>query len=394
MTGIKFSNVSLLIFRTLKKKNFIFGAILACLAGFVVAGGAGTSGTSALSSTGDTLTLDLQAYPKDTVAGGYWEGTYEEDSTFIQFGDFVFSHSSGWGGMYWDGFTYATNGDSARYGIPCYSHPCDTSHSSPWINHQWGVMAGGGIKTIAGNTVTQVEKGIPYLVGYWGFYEEAFGGHSLEVHLDDNSLFAPREIYISNHPWPYWGNIYGDGFARPLKQPGDYFKLWIHAVYDDNSKDSTSWLLAEYDPYEPDSVYQEAVWQRIPLTTLGSGIKSLYFTMETTDADPMYGPNTAVYFCMDKLKVIRQGASSSRSSAGKVKAASRTVAANTVQTKDYIDINAHTGGVATLYNGKGEEVFQTTVSTGSNHIDLSGVPAGEYLLRYGQKTIPVQKINE
>lgn len=359
-----------------------------------MAGGAGSSSASVLSSTGDTLTLDLRAYPKDTVSGGYWNGTYEEDSTFIQFGDFVFSHSSGWGGMYWDGFTYATNGDNGRYGVPCYSHPCDTSHSSPWVSHQWGVMAGGGIKTIAGNTVTQVEKGIPYLVGYWGFYEEAFGGHSLEVHLDDNALFAPKEFYISNHPWPYWGNIYGDGFARPLKQPGDYFKLWIHAVYDNNSRDSIEWVMAEYDPSEPDSVYQEPIWQYVDLSYFGNNVKSLYFTMETTDADPLYGPNTAVYFCMDKLKVIRQGASSSRSSASKAKTLSRTVAANTIQTNGYISINAYAGGSARLYNRKGEEVFQTTIGAGANTIDLSAVPEGEYLLRYGQKTMPVQKINK
>ena len=93
-------------------------------------------------SAQSSLKLDLQAYPKDTLTGGYWADTYNSDKTSIEFGEFIFSHSSSWGGSYWDGFTYATNGDNTNYGTSDI-----TGHigSTNWISNQWGVMAGGGL---------------------------------------------------------------------------------------------------------------------------------------------------------------------------------------------------------------------------------------------------------
>lgn len=274
---------------------------------------------SAGGAAAQTLTLDLQAYPKDTVAGGYWSATYNEDSTAIRFGEFVFSHSAGWGGIYWDGFTYATNGDLRQYGTPCPVQPCDSVHggSQSWIDHQWGVMAGGGL-----TTPPTTVKGAPYLVGYWGYYEEMFGsGHSLEVSLADNSLFSPQEVWVCNHPWPYWGNIYGDGFARPFHE-GDYFKLKIHAVKYGGAQDSIEWTLAEFNS----SLEQSPDWQQVSLDGLFDGdndsIQYLYFTMESTDeliiGNENYGPNTAVYFCLDKLKVTKTGNAPARKSATSV----------------------------------------------------------------------------
>ena len=330
-----------------------------------------------------SLTLNLQAYPKDTVSGGYWTGTLNDDSTAIRFGEFVFSHSSQWGGYYWDGFTYATNGDNNNYG---YADTTGHSGSVNWINHQWGVMAGGGIKTIANNAVTEVRKGIPYLIAYWGYYMELFGEHSLQVNLADSSLFAPQEIYICNHPWPYYGNFYGDGFARPLNHPGDVFKLIIHGVKANGTEVTQDVILAQYNANAPYNVSQSPDWKRVNLATFGN-IKSLYFTMYSTDADPVYGPNTAVYFCLDKLKITKDGSAIAQ----KFEVVTAQKAVKTIEITDYFPVSSYTGGDVFIYDTNGKEVLKITVKTGEK-INLSELPAGEYHVRHGHKTIPITKI--
>lgn len=333
-----------------------------------------------------TLTLNLQAYPKDTISGGYWSETYNSDSTSIQFGEFVFSHSSGWGGMYWDGFTYATNGDLRQWGVPCPVQPCDSVHggSQSWIDHQWGVMAGGGITST--NPLT-IQKGKPYLIGYWGYYEEETTGiSSLQVNLANSLSFTPQEIYICSHPWPYWGNIYGDGFARPLNQNGDYFKLWIHAIHNNGTQDSVQVNLAiNYQGY----LIQSPNWQRIGLSGLGTNVEKIYFTMATTDADPIYGPNTAVYFCMDKLKVITTSEVVNTSAKAKYKSAKSTVM---YEVNDDLTLNSYTGGIVTIYNVEGKKVLETNIKAGSNNINLSKLPVGKYRLQHGHKLIPITKL--
>ena len=342
---------------------------------------------SAIGATAQTLTLDLATYSKPVNSGGYWTATYNEDSTTIGFGEFVFSHSAGWGGSYWDGITYANNGDSARYGIPCPVQPCDTTHSLPWLDHQWGVMAAGGILNPNANPPT-VLKGNPYLVGYWGYYEKSQGNHSLEVKLADDSPFTPLEVYICNHPRPYWGNIYGDGFAGPLDQPNDHFDLWIHALDDSGySMDSIKHVPAYFDS-ETNRLVQSPNWEKIDLTQKGwEDISGLAFTMYSTDQSPPYGPNTAVYFNPDRLKVEKNGRK--KSSAPKARTLKTTPPS--VEVKDYFPIKSYTGGPVTVHNNAGKEVYRTTLKAGEK-VNLSKLPAGEYRLRHGHKNLPFKKV--
>jgi hypothetical protein len=100
--------------------------------------------------------------------------------------------------------------------------------------------------------------------------------------------------------------LYGTGTARPLNQQGDYFKLIFHGLnYDgsDNGK-SVEHILAIY---EGGQLHQSAEWKWVDLSALGE-IGGLYCTMETSDTGT-WGPNTPVYFCMDKLQVKIKGTS-------------------------------------------------------------------------------------
>jgi hypothetical protein len=246
-------------------------------------------------------------------------------------------------------------------------------------------MAGHGL-----DSIYQESQTAPYLVAYWDYYSDTQGQNSLEVTLADGSLFQPVEVYICNHPWPYWGNICGDGFAHPFEE-GDEFLLWIHAVKWDNREDSIPVELAFYN----DGVIQETTWQKFPLVGFWDdsynspdSIKSLYFTMYSTD-DSEWGPNTAVYFCMDKLKVVDQGpAPIPAAQDAKASKAGRQA----IELRDHIALTSHKGGFVSVYDNKNKEVLRVTVKAGKDRIDLSKLPAGEYRVRHGHKSIPIKKI--
>lgn len=218
------------------------------------------------------------------------DGTNVEDTMFI------FSHSGtsdGGGGMaYWDGFTICTSGDDTDYGTE--------GSSDGWISKQWGCMAGGGL-----DDNNQVLSGAPYLVAYWGFFPESMDNtlHTVRVDFADAKPHKVVGTYICNHPWPYYGNINGDGFASAFSQEGDYFALIAHGL--DATGDPTGVTVRlNLATYHNGALTQSADWEYMDLTALGA-VYGIYFTMEASDADALYGANTAVYFCLDKLTILQ-----------------------------------------------------------------------------------------
>ncbi len=269
---------------------------------------------------GDTITLDLNnpANPSSFAytEKGYWDQTYNDaDFTYFESQIFAFSHlvageGAAFGGFYWDGFTACNSGDTVNHG---------NGGSTGWVDNQWGCMAGGGIQTndqgrvmTDANGKVAVQKGLPYLVAFWGYHMEPewwhihYGDvpsepmHCFQTIFNDGKTYEAIGVYVNNHPWSYYGNLYGDGFARVLDQEGDYFKLIIHGLDADGAETGTSveYMLAEY---KNGQLIQSDQWEWIDLSSLGE-IGGFYYTMETTDAG-MWGPNTAMYFCMDKLQV-------------------------------------------------------------------------------------------
>jgi hypothetical protein len=327
--------------------------------------------------------------------GGFWTSTYDSIANPpLCFNPFVLSHNSGFNVYsYWGGFTLSVSGDSLCYSGECpascgcvTSNPnCSLSGSNAWVQNQWGVMAGGGLADV--EPYTPPVKGNPYLVAYWDYYSDSGGAHSLQISLNGDSLFTPNEVYVCNHPWPYYGNLYGDGFAQPLPTFGDtaHVDLIIHAIHADGSETSiTRTLAAVYNG----QVVQSPNWQSVSLLSLGTDVKALYFTMYSSDSDPQWGPNTAVYFCLDKLKVTKTGAVAPASAVARKATAS---APKPVEVADYFPLASYTGGEVSVYNAAGKEVLKTTVKAGEKP-NLSKLPAGEYRLRHGHKHIPIRKV--
>ena len=253
------------------------------------------------------------------TSSGYWDKTFNDvDYTFFKSQIYTFSHliegpGSSWGGAVWNGFTVCNSGDSTNH------------NSQGWFtNYEWGCMAGGGIMTDAqGNIIKDengdvvVQKGLPYLVGYWNYMIEPewwdmYGewslldepAHCLQILLDDDEEYEAVGVYVNIHPWVYFSNLYGSSPARPLNQQGDYVKLIIHGLNPDGTEsgNSVEHIFAKYDNNQ---LTQSSKWEWVNLSSLGE-ISGFYFTMATTVANSA-GPVSPMYFCMDKLQVRIKG---------------------------------------------------------------------------------------
>lgn len=238
-----------------------------------------------------------------TVGGYYWNQTYS--NTKFTTTNFTFSHTGGTvsGYNYWDGFTVSNVADTHNYGIP--GDPGIPAHSEGWIPHQWGCMA------IPSNTTNVT----PFLVGYWGYYmldnqntittNITFGENKYSnwVKLGNNSqTHMVNKITVAIHPWPYYGILYGDGFARAFYS-GDHFDLIVYGVKangkfvtNGNSVKSITYKMADYTG---SSLVMPTAWTDVNID-FGEPIKYLVFQLSSTD-ESGYGSNTAVYFCLKDI---------------------------------------------------------------------------------------------
>jgi hypothetical protein len=369
------------------KKSFLMAAVLTGVLGLssgnVNAQTVLKASDATNSSSGYINWRDSLPASGPDCSGGYWNKTYLSNTGFI-IGDFNLTHNSGESEYsYWGGFTTGSNGNSGEYGTACTIVPCyaDSTHAGSlnWVCNQWGIMAGGGL-----TTPPTVVKGQPYLIAYWDYYSETSGTHSLEIALSDGATFNAQDVYICNHPWPYYGNIKGDGFARPLNQPGDHFVLNIIGYVGTDSTYCVTDTLTKYNPVNPANPIQSPDWHLVDLNEM-RGITSLVFTMETTDVGT-WGPNTAFYFCLDKLNVDYVGKRSITKSARTSK--QQPVEYNVSNT---MSLNSHTGGTVAVYDALGKKLLETAIKAGGDTLDLSKLQAGKYKVRHGHKVIPINK---
>jgi len=232
------------------------------------------------------VTLDLQN--TSTLAGNplppnsRWADTYSEN-VFIESQKFIFSHRTGWGGTYWDGFTISNYADNKDYGYD-------------WVPNQWGSMTRGGVNG----------EGSNFLIGYWGSYNDFGATHVTQtsnyVKFNDAKPHKAIGTFVTNAPWSYYGIKTGDQFARKFVQ-GDYFKLIAKGFRADGVTvtGTTEFYLADYRSVNPDQWKLHNTWQWFDLTALGE-VSYIQFTMESTDTGA-WGINTATMFCLDKLTV-------------------------------------------------------------------------------------------
>jgi len=265
-------------------------------------------------SIGTTTTLNLTSSLLTsgtiTTGGKYWQNTYVSN-TNLTVDIFTFSHTATSSGYnYWDGFIVSNVNDITDYGSG--SGP---GGSDGWVPHQWGTMAGSGFGTAS--TVTPGSPGTttgdPYIVAYWSSYLDpqnpqgstfSEGSFSNWIKIGNTGLYEVKGLKINMHPWPYYGCLYGDGFASAFTS-GDHFELLIYGVEEDGT--ITDPIVHSLADYTGSSLVMPTGWINVNTTNLASlgNVKYLVFQMASTDSHPMYGINTAAYFCLDKLSVKR-----------------------------------------------------------------------------------------
>lgn len=264
-------------------------------------------------SIGTTTTLNLTSSllssGTTTTGGKYWENTYVSN-TNLSVDIFTFSHTAtSVGYNYWDGFIVSNVNDITNYGSGA-----GPGGSDGWVPHQWGTMAGSGAGTASTITPgTPGTTGDPYIVAYWSSYLDpaspqgtTFSESSFSnwIKVGNTGSYEVLGLKINIHPWPYYGCLYGDGFTQPFAS-GDHFELLIYGV-DDNGL-ITNPITHTLADYTGSSLVMPTGWVDVPASELAKlgDVQYIVFQMASTDSDPMYGMNTAAYFCLDKLSVKR-----------------------------------------------------------------------------------------
>ena len=321
----------------------------------------------------DGVTLDLtnptnpETFAFNTT--GEWEETYNDvDYTHWNSQIFSFSHliggaGSSYGGLAWNGFTVSKNASD---------QPTDYYPDS-----QWGCMAKGGIAAISnGTAIVDSEK--PYIVANYSSWETE---NSLSITFNDGNLYTLNGMYITNSPYPYYTNIAGDDFANGLTKEGDYFKVIAYGVKADNSVETSEFILAEF---KNGSLQQTTEWTWWDLSTLGT-IKEVYFTMESTDADPIWGMNTPAYFCIDRIMASNPVESGIEESVVNNNTTEIYYSANNIY------VTTANATVVKVYSVNGIEVLSLMVSEGTTSISTASLPNGIYVAKVGGEAIKFSK---
>jgi hypothetical protein len=212
------------------------------------------------------------------AADSYWNGSPNVDSHIFTSGPAQFNNS------------FATFGSYSFWNGWAYSNMSDTT-TRDWTN-QYSAFTGAA------------QSGANYGVGYI----DSYNGVNPTV-----TLTAPSVVdyaWFTNATYPYLIMRDGDldmGLAKKFGgttgNDPDWFLLTITGK--DAAEQVTGtvdFYLADYRFTDNDKDYIVADWTQVDLTSLGT-VKSLEFTMASSDGDPDWGMNTPAYFAMDTLTV-------------------------------------------------------------------------------------------
>ena len=258
-----------------------------------------------IAEEGDVV-LDLaDALCKDTqeaityTDGGYWDRCYDiEPDAKVVSQIFTFAHKAeDWGdwGKSYNGYVPSVNGDDSDY----------SDSAEGWYGtHEWGNMAGGGVKMADENSVyansaneALPQAGAAYMVLYGSSQINEPDGTAL---VDMNGINAEvKGVYVAMNPITYYTVMYGSAYSKPFEKDGDFLDF-IAVGYD--SEGETGRVSMRLAGYDTDSGLQMSTkWQWLDLSSLGE-VSKVDFCFNGSDYSE-YGLNTPCYVCLDKLVV-------------------------------------------------------------------------------------------
>ncbi|MBD5289451.1 MAG: DUF4465 domain-containing protein [Bacteroides sp.] len=293
---------------------------------------------------------------------GAWTGTYDDDEESIESQCFSFVHNSMADYNTWWGFTA--------------SNSADNSSRTDYITYQFSNMAKGGIELNENGTVALDDFGapvvnpeVPYLVAY---YSSFMSRRPVDMTFNREGSFEAVEVYINLNSYTYYSVEDGYYPARPFTN-SDALTLTIHGVAPDGSEKEVVVTPASYS--NGDLTINRG-WRRVDLSSLGT-IDELYFTMDSTDTGS-WGPNTPLYFCMDKLTVRETTMTGIEA----------PVAAERINyDRESKNVTVEGAGFAQLLTASGEVLL----STDEPSFSISAFPAGVYIVRTPHSSLKIAK---
>lgn len=291
-----------------------------------------------------------------------WDKTLNDSVEYQSFGNgtFSFSHlrsGNSWDGTSWEGFTISRSQDTLL------------SHEAFYPDHQWGVMAGGGV---AG-------KGTPYILGYFLEYtENSLDSHICEIEFTHTDEIEAIGCYVCNSPYTTKCIVDGFMYARKFTK-GDYCTLTAHGVNAEGEDCGTVvYYMADYRDEDSTKWFINRDWAWMDLSELDA-VKSIYFTMETTDVGD-FGANTTFYFGLDQITIrpIKEETDIESLLAPNTQL---NVYPNPCRDILYIE-GTKDGETINIYNLQGE----LQLSTLNSQLSTLNLPSGIYIIKSGSKT--------
>jgi len=214
-----------------------------------------------LNGTGDfeNLTLDDETSWNGSDLAGSYTATDEFTSGIATFNNY-YAYDKGWDYHSWSGFAYTNSTDTTTTGLAA----------------QYMAIAEGGAKGSENYAIA---------------YCNAYAPTQPEITFDEVQTVSGA--YFANTNYAYYSMLNGDGFAKKF-EAGDWFKLTI------TGKDASGAETGSIDFLLADGVEIVDIWTWVDLSSLGE-IKTIAFSLTSSDSDPVFGMNTPAYFAIDSI---------------------------------------------------------------------------------------------
>lgn len=147
---------------------------------------------------------------------------------------------------------------------------------------------------------------------YAVFFYSVYGGNAMEIVHNENRLFTPQKVAITNAAYAVSSMNNGDSFAKKFTED-DWFRLYIIGHKDGVVTDTVTVDLAA-------GGMLLFTWKTIDLTALGE-VDRIELSMSSTDIGA-YGMNTPAYCCFDNFVTLVGEATGSKSIAASASKAS------------------------------------------------------------------------
>lgn len=247
----------------------IFLVVVLFIAGSVNAASASTA-------TFDDLTLANESY---------WSGTYPSDDVGGSYGQTTFNS----GGVTFNNYS---DGDWGAWHGWAYSNTTDTTTGS-WTN-QYSAITGGGVAG-SGNYGVCYDARNTSGFGTWPTLDLPGTGAIVSGAYFTNTTYSA--LAIKN----------GSGFNKKFGGTGgndpDWFKLTISGIDNTGTKiGAVDFYLADFTFADNEEDYIINQWTWLNLSTLGT-VKTLQFSLSSSDDSGVYGINNPAYFAMDNLTI-------------------------------------------------------------------------------------------